>query len=303
MNRIQTIIDYHANRVTGKLGVGFKNLLTGEECYVRGDERFPSASVFKVPVLVELFAQVEQGKISLDSMYTLQPKDMSPGSGILSSLSPGLTLSVRDYATLMMILSDNTGTDVIFNMVGRENIRARIDSMGLKNTRSDLNCRELIIGLYKNVPLDTPKEEIRKMFMEGKIERDDTLYTNMDVPNDVASPKDMLNIFSIIYNNQVLTPDSCKQMLEIMAKCQTNSRIPSLLPEDGPNEPEYIAHKTGTLNNVANDCGIIKTATQCYILTLFYNAHNASEEEKNTRNHNSTLLAQLSKDVFDALHR
>lgn len=302
MSNVAKIMDYYAAKISGKLGLGYKNFTTGEEHYVCGDERFPAASAFKVPVLIELFAQVEAGKISLTDMYTMKAEDVSPGSGVLSSMQPGLTLSVLDYATLMMMVSDNTGTDITYRMLGRENIRARIDAMGLENTRSDLTCKELILGLYKNIPLDLPRDEYKKLFEQGEPERDDTLYTNMDVPNDISSPKDTIKMYSLIYNKEILTPKSCQHMMDIMAACHTNSRIPYHLPFKGPNEAT-VMHKTGTLKNVAVDAGIVKTASQTYAVAFFYNGYNATPEEQETPHFKDYLLADLSKEIFDELHK
>ncbi len=300
MDKIAKIMEYYAQKVTGTLGIGFKNFKTGDEYYVNADMRFPSASKFKVPVLIELFNQVEQGKVSLDDMITLKPEDISPGSGVLSVLTPGLTMRVKDYATLMMIVSDNTGTDVTFNLLGKQNIRAMIDRIGLKNTRSDLTCKALIFGLY-GLPADMDNAEAEKLFESGDYTEDETLYIDMDCENDISSPRDMITMFSLIQNREIISPRACDQMIEIMTACQTNSRIPYHLPHKGPNEAT-VYHKTGTLSNVANDSGVVITSTNTYALSLFYNGHRATDEEKNTPHHNDFLLAQISKEIFDALH-
>ena len=97
----------------GTLGVAIKHFKTGESADINGDELFPTASVFKVPVIVELYRQVDEGVINMDEEVTLLEKDKVPGSGVLRELSEGLTTSIRDLTELMMILSDNTATDIV----------------------------------------------------------------------------------------------------------------------------------------------------------------------------------------------
>lgn len=301
MSKVTQIMDYYAQKITGKLGLGFKNFKTQEEYYINGDERFPAASTFKIPVLIELFNQVHSGKISLTDMIVMQEDDISPGSGVLSALMPGLSMSVRDYAVLMMIVSDNTGTDIIYNLVGRENIAAMIKNMGLKNTRCDMNCKELLFS-FKGVPAGSSREQYKKMEEEKSFVTNYALLSDMtDIPNDVSSPADMVKMLSLIYNHELFSPEYCMEMLEIMGLCQTNSRIPFYLPKEGPHAAK-VSHKTGTLEVVANDCGIIFTPTQTYALTMYYNGYTASEREKEMPQYKDFLLADISKEIFNALH-
>jgi beta-lactamase class A len=97
----------------GKLGISVKNLGSGEVASLNGGELFPTASVFKVPVIVELYRQVDAGTISLDEKVALVERDKVPGSGILRELGEGLEFSMQDLIELMMILSDNTATDLL----------------------------------------------------------------------------------------------------------------------------------------------------------------------------------------------
>ncbi len=301
---IQKIIDAYSQRVTAKLGIGFKDFDTGQELCLNGDEPFPAASTFKVPLLITLYERAAAGSLSLDDKYTLREEDIAIGSGVLSTLTPGLSLPLRDYATLMMIVSDNTATDVIYHHVGADNIRNMIGRMNLANTRCDLSCDHLVRKVY-GIPLDISPKEARAMLIAGDAVADEALYVDMTLPNDVSSPRDMVTMFSLIHNRQVVSPGACDAMMATMTACQTNSRIPYYLPGRGPNKAK-VAHKTGTLFAVANDCGVITTATRQYALALFGNGFNASAEEKaqNGAVHlYDHLLAELSRDAFEAMHR
>ncbi|MCL2006784.1 MAG: class A beta-lactamase-related serine hydrolase [Treponema sp.] len=293
------VMDQHAGMVKGKIGLGYKNFKTGDEYYINGDEPFPAASTFKVPVLIELFRQAKEGKLSITDTYTLKPEDIAPGSGILSFLTPGMSMSLKDHAMLMMIISDNTCTDALVRILGKDNIKAAIESMGLKNTRVDFNCRE-IIHSFANIPLDLSIDEVNKLFKEEKFEANYALFTDMTLPNDISSPKDMMTMFTMIYNGEVVSPDACRQMMDIMEKCQTNTRIPALLPMTGPKAVRAI-HKTGTLQFVTNDCGIVITPQHTYGLMMYYNSFTGDKGDK-TFVKNDAILAEISRDVYNALH-
>jgi len=306
MSKVNDIINSYAEKITGHLGVGYKNLQSGEEFYLNGDVRFPAASVFKVPVLIELFNQLQDGAFSMDDLIELSAESVSLGSGILGVFSPGIKFTLKDYATLMMIVSDNTATDYIVNLLGKDKINATIKSMGLKNTTVDYTCDELIRAGW-NIPLDTPAEEaINALRSNGRVMNKAMFtFTDPSVANNWTSPWDITEMFSRIYHKKVISPKACDEMMDIMGKCATNNRIPYLLPTTGPDEVQKVIHKTGTLFKLANDAGIIISAKQTYILSIFYNGYNASPEERDNTpgvTFGERLLAELSKDVYNALH-
>ncbi len=107
----------------GTIGIAVKNLGTGEEAIVNGDIIFPLASVFKIPVIATLYRQVDAGNISLDANIEMTDYSRVPGSGVLKELSSGLEMTVRDYRTLMMMISDNTATDMVVDLLGKESGR------------------------------------------------------------------------------------------------------------------------------------------------------------------------------------
>jgi len=131
----------------GRLGVAVKHLGTGEAASLNGDELFPTASVFKVPVIVELYRQVEAGAASLDEKVILREEDKVPGSGVLKELTPGLAVTLRDLVELMMIVSDNTATDLIVERVGMEKVNATLRRLGLERTRVVADCRDILFDL------------------------------------------------------------------------------------------------------------------------------------------------------------
>ena len=265
---------------------------------------FPAASVFKVPVLIEFFNQLEEGKVSFRDMVTLSEEGKSIGSGVLSKLSSGGTLPLQDYVTLMMILSDNTATDYIVRLLGKENISRMIASMGLTKTTVAYDCNELIIAGW-GMPIDTPRLVALEKMRAGDYQRNEALFVASDAPNNWTTPAEMTEIFRRIYCNEVVSAGACEQMMAIMEKCDTNRRLPYLLPKGGKHAVQKIIHKTGTLHRIVNDAGIIISPSQAYILAVFYNGYNASYEEREGSPGSAFgegLLAELSRDIYNALH-
>jgi hypothetical protein len=149
--------------------------------------------------------------------------------------------------------------------------------------------------------MDTETGEPMQIFEERNFTKDYTLITDMTVPNDITSPTDMMAMFSMIYNEEIIDAASCRQMMGIMEKCNTNNRIPFHLPRRGPREVK-VMHKTGTLEYVACDCGIVVTPEQTYGLTMLFNGFSGDPLDKRAAYDNDALLANISRDIYNVLH-
>ena len=238
----------------GVLGVSVKHLGTGEAASLNGGELFPTASVFKVPVIVALYRQVDAGAVSLDEKVVLREEDKVPGSGILKELSPGLEITLRDLVTLMMIVSDNTATDLVVERVGLENVNATLRRLGLERTRVVADCRDILFDLIglNDLPdeektLDLFRERARAAVLKGS-------WSLGVENNDVTTPDEMLRLLEMIVEGEAASRESCDAILETMSRCQTGSyRIGKYLPR----EKVEIAHKTGSLPGIRNDAGVV----------------------------------------------
>src|ERR1019366_5469603 len=104
--------------------------------FLREDEVFAQASSIKIAVLANLYLQAQQGKLKLTDLYTVQSSDLVPDSDIMGGLSPGVTrLTLRDLATTMVAVSDNSATNVLIDRIGMQNVNAMLDSLALTHTR------------------------------------------------------------------------------------------------------------------------------------------------------------------------
>jgi beta-lactamase class A len=244
-----------AAKLDGTLGLAVRVLKTGEEFRINDQELFPLASVFKVPLLVELFRQMEQGRFNLETRLPLRAEDQSPGSGVLKEFRPGTALTIWDLAVLMIIVSDNTATDMLYGQIdGANTITPTMRSLGLQNIAVPFDCKGLLndcVGLDAADRSPATIEEARRRLKEGAFDFSSVAF-QCTLENNCTTPADLMELFTLIEKRAVVSPAACDQMIDILLRQQLNQRIPLLLPQ-----PFKVAHKTGTVGTSRNDAGII----------------------------------------------
>ncbi|CAN5528743.1 class A beta-lactamase [soil metagenome] len=248
------------------MGVAIKHLETGEELYLNADQTFPLCSVFKIPVLAEAFHQIEAGKLTLEDRWELTLAEKNLPSGILVFLQDGLMPTLCDLLTLMIIISDNTATDMVMHRLGVPNITKFMHGLGLTDIHVPMTVRDLfndIMGEAGSDPrlaftnLDKPQKE-------ETANRTGRAYS-LEPDNDVGTPRALNRLLELIFQGAVVSRTACDQMLQIMLQQQLNLRLPRFLPEGTP-----VAHKTGTLGGIRNDSGIIYCNEHAHVaVTVF----------------------------------
>ncbi|HXI90537.1 MAG TPA: serine hydrolase, partial [Blastocatellia bacterium] len=131
----------------GVVGVTAIHLETGRRVSMNGTQRFPMASTFKVPIAVQLLTRIDKGEVKLDQMIDIKQSDLHPGSGTLADLfnKGGLALSVRNLMELMLLISDNSATDVMLRTAGgAEAVTARMRSLGIEGINVNRSTAQLI---------------------------------------------------------------------------------------------------------------------------------------------------------------
>jgi beta-lactamase class A len=229
--------------------------------------------------------------INLNDQMLLREGDKVPGSGILKELSEGLPVSYRDLLSLMMILSDNTATDLIVKRVGFENINNAMLDLDLKNTRVTKYCRQMLFDLVgiNDLKLEEMTIDVfQKAAESGDYSGSWSLKTE---DNDVSTPEEMTRLIELIATGKAADVESCQAILDIMAKCQTGTyRIPKYLPL----KKLLLQRKTGSLPGVRNDVGVItiKESGVRYILTCFtMGAEDVYQAEE--------VIAKVSQGVYE----
>lgn len=154
--RVEALLD-------GVIGVVIKDLTSGSVIVRRGDELFPQASSIKLPVLYEAWRQAEEGRLDLDAVTTPPGGARVGGGGVLQVLGGRVSLTWRDLAVLMMGWSDNEATNLLIDRVGREAVNARLDGLGLANTRLRRRMMDLAAAREGRENVSTPVEMARLM--------------------------------------------------------------------------------------------------------------------------------------------
>jgi beta-lactamase class A len=236
--------------VSAKWGIYIKCLETGEEIALNADEQMDTMSVIKIPLMVEAFRQIEAGKFKLSDREVLRAEDKLPGTGVIRSLDDGAQLTVKDLLTFMIIVSDNTATDMLFRKVGGiEPVNELMKSYGLVQTRATAPARAWFDAL-RAAP--SPAAFHR----EGKH------------PFGLSSARDMGKLLEKIKTGQGVDKRSSDLMLQIMRGQVYRTRLPKYVT--GFNVP----HKTGDfLPYIGNDVGIFESEKRDIIVSVFTANH------------------------------
>lgn len=299
MERLRAHLQEMVNAFPGTMGVAVYDIGASKMILINGDKLFPMASAYKIPILVEVFRQAEAGKFSLDDRVELTADDRTLGSGILTLMSPGLKPTIRDLATLMIILSDNEATDILLNKVGTENVTATMRKFGLNNIRVDRTTFEMIrdyIALIDDGARDKSKQQLMSRprldtATPERVAKADAEFAK--IMKDVASPHDMARLLEMIVRGKAASEQSCRQMMTILNRQQFNHRLPRYLPEN-----TGFAHKTGTIGSTTNDAGVMfirGNAIAMVVFTMDKRSGRGEVEEQMGR------LARVVYDFFDAV--
>lgn len=284
----KTILDAVA-QVPGVVGLASKNLTTGQEIRHNAEQIFFTASTLKVPLLVELYRQVDQGLIDVNQRIELDIPDRVPGGGVLKELSSGLRPTIHDLAMLMIIISDNMATDILFHLVGRDKLNNTLADLGLDQTHLPMTCRELIYsvcGMEVSQPLHTLELATDKLKQQEFDLNATALSENF---SDISSPDNMCQLLEAIYDGDILSATSRDAVLDILKRQQLDNVIPSALPPG-----TIVAHKTGTLPSIRCDVGIIFSPVGPYTLALMAKQLNSAD-----RLGTDASLAAVSRAIYD----
>jgi beta-lactamase class A len=269
-HRLETI----SQGVSADWGVYIKSLDTGEEIAINADTAMDTMSAIKIPLLVDVYRQVDAGKVNPADRIVLKTADKRFGTGVLRTLDDGVNLSFHDALTLMIIQSDNTGTDMAFARAGGPaHVTQTMHAMGLNSIvasgttfdwfRALTEAGDPAYAKYtpeelftRGFPDKLTDAEVEKFHFEGKH------------PFGLSTASDMGKLLEMIATNKAASEKSCKEMLRLMGLQQMRTRIPRFI-EDDANTP----HKTGDFPPyIANDVGLIETPAG-RVVVVFFTAH------------------------------
>jgi beta-lactamase class A len=218
-------------QLDGVMGVAIGDLTTGDRFFLHEDEVFAQASSIKIAVLANLYLQAQQGKLKLADLYTVQASDLVPDSDIMGGLAPGVSrITLRDLATMMIAVSDNSATNVLIDRVGMGNVNAMLDDLKLTHTRLR----------RKMMDLDAAKQ--------GR--------------ENISTPHEMMALLEALYQGKVLNKESTADFFKMLGT-NKDSWIPRELPAN-----VKTANKPGALEGVRNDSGVVLVEGRPYVICV-----------------------------------
>jgi len=253
----------------GHVSLFARNLDTGEEYSLSGDERVPTASTIKIAVMIEAFARVTEGRAKWTDELVLTKAARYGGSGILPELGDGLRLSLQDCVRLMMVLSDNTATNMVLDYLSTDAVNARMNSLGFKQTR------------------------LMRRVGGGGESADGKLPDNKKFGLGATTPHEMVQILEKLNRGEVVSPAASKEMLELMKREEVRYAIGRDIPEVA------MASKYGALDHLRSCVGLVYSKRGKIAIAITVN--DLPEVSWSVDNPGYLLMARLSSILIEGL--
>jgi beta-lactamase class A len=261
-----------------KVSLFAKNLDTGASYGLDADAPVRTASTIKLAIMVECFFEANEGKLNWNEPLKLTEEEKVSGSGILQDLTPGDTFPIRDLVDLMIVLSDNTATNLILNRIGGNAVNARMAQLGLQQTR----VMRKILGdgaNLKPVPSGITQEGAKPENKKWGIGR--------------STPREMVTILEKLYHGELVNQQSSDEMIAILKRQRDHNGIGRDLTD------VTIASKSGALDHLRSDVGIIysKRGNVAMAITV----DNIPEVAYTPDNPGDLLISSLSEILLNGL--
>jgi beta-lactamase class A len=253
---------------SGVFGVWAHALASGETIQWNAQEVFPAASTIKLPILYEVYRQASEGRFRLTDTLTATAEEIVGGSGVLKDLTPGLTLSIRDLATLMIAVSDNTAANLLIDQVGIDSVNHSLQDLGLRATVLEHKLMRAAPGASVNR----------------------------------STPAELGHLMTLIATHAVLTPAACEELLEILRRQHYTDQITRRIAEfdgfvEAGTEPAMtVASKSGSVRGTRNDVAFVESPQCRYVLAMM--SRDCSDRRFYVDNEASVLLAEVSAQIY-----
>lgn len=264
LDAARTAIEGLIGRAPGTVGLVIKDLGTQQALTWSPDERFPAASVIKLPVLVEALRQAQSGRLSLEERLPVRAEDKVGGFGILKDLESVVEVTLLDLLTLMVIVSDNTAANLCIERVGMAAVNESMAALGLRGTALQRKMMDM---------------EARQRGLD-----------NFTTPADVAL------LLELLASKQILTPEGCDLAIGVMRRQQVRDRLPLYLPQE-----ISVAHKTGELPEVRHDVGIVLVERGPVVIAALTKGFATRLGRGLVGGEASVLIAEVGRAVYDAI--
>ncbi len=220
---------------SGTVSAFAKNLDTGATFALRPDDKVRTASTIKLPILCATFNAVQEGRLRWTDLTTLRAIDKVSGSGILGEFSDGVQIPLVDLTHLMIVVSDNTATNLVIDRVTADYVNFYMDKLGLKGTRS-----------------------MRKVLGDGNDLKAPSGYSKagLDPANKKyglgsSTPREMVALLEMIENGKIVSPEASAEIIRVLKRQRDNNGIARHMGETP------VANKAGALDHLRSDVGIV----------------------------------------------
>jgi beta-lactamase class A len=252
----------------GKVAIAVKHLGSGESYCLNADEPMPTASLIKLPVMLEVYQQAEEGKVKLTDPVTLHKEDKVPGSGILTyHFSDGATFCLRDACRLMIAYSDNTATNLVLDKIGIMPVNKRMEAWGYPNTK--INAKS-----FRGSTTSVAPERTKKYGLGS------------------TTAREMVALLEDLETCKHCRPVVKQIILGHLRKCDDKDKFTRFLPDTVD-----LPHKTGSVSNARTDAGIMYLPSGAIVLCVLTN------ENEDTRwkpdNAGNEFCAKVAKEVYE----
>jgi beta-lactamase class A len=275
-NTLSDAIHSRIQSFQGKVSLYAKNLDTGEAVSIRESDPVRTASTIKLPIMLAVFDAVARGKAKWTEPLTVTAVEKVSGSGVIGAeFSDGVQLPLRDVLHLMIVLSDNTATNMILERFTADGVNAYLDSIGIKTTRS----MRKILGAGNKAAAGHSAA--------GK------LPENQKYGLGVSTPRDMVTILEKLERGEAVSPEASKEMLAVMRRCQDNTGVRRRLAG------VPIADKTGALDALRADVALVYSAGGRVAMAI--TVDDMPKPDWSPENPGSILISDLAKMLVDGL--
>lgn len=287
----EALADYFGD-LSGMVGVAVHDFESGADFTFNASEIYPTASTLKVPLLYALYRLADADELDLSERVTLSYANRVPGSGVLQHMDEGLQPTLRDLAELMIIVSDNWATDLLWNRMGKTTVDATLAEIGMNQTSLPMTIFELFATLAGVDPAapETDYDYLME-YLKDYDPQPDNPAMGFDARNDTSSPADMVKLLKLIDAGDGITAESREAMLDILKHQNFTTILQGRLPNGAGIE---VAHKTGSLRGVKNDVGLVYSPKAHYAIAFLSRGQDDIPEVVDR-------MARVSRWVYDSL--
>jgi beta-lactamase class A len=271
------VIKLMVGKFPATVSVYAKNLKTGATFQLNADRRVRTASTIKLGIMVEAFAEVAEGKVKWDQTITLDAANKVSGSGILTEFSDGLSIPLRDLVNLMIVISDNTATNLVLDQIPGDSVNARMQSLGLAQTR----CLRKILSNHD------PNAEGKGRTVEGR------KPGNQQFGIGVTTPREMVTLLEKLYRGEIGSPQDSAAMIAILKRQHDHDGIGRGLRDT------EIASKSGALDHLRSDVAIVYTKGGPMAIAI--TCDDLPDVDYSAENAGNLFIGKLSTVIMDGL--